>query len=98
MLDLGLLILRLAVGLVLAAHGAQKLFGWFGGPRLSGTARFFGSLGLRPAGAWALITALAEAAGGLLTALGLLGPVGPALLAGVMLVAAVLVHRRHGFW
>ena len=98
MLDLGILALRLTLGLVLAAHGAQKLFGWFGGPRLSGTAHFLGSLGLRPPRVWAVVVGLAEFGGGLLTASGFLGPVGPALIVAVMIVAMALVHARHGFW
>jgi putative oxidoreductase len=98
MIDAGLLVLRVAVGLILAAHGAQKLFGWFGGPRIAGMTGFMQSLGLRPARFWAIVVALGELAGGLLTAAGLLGPIGPALLAGDMLGAALLVHWAHGFW
>jgi putative oxidoreductase len=74
LMDLGILILRLVVGLVFMAHGSQKLFGWFGGPGLGGTAQFFQSLGLRPTHVWAAIAGLAEFVGGALTALGFLGP------------------------
>jgi putative oxidoreductase len=98
MLDLGLALLRVVIGLTLAAHGAQKLFGWFGGHKIRGTAQFFSSLGLRPAIFWAVVVGLAEFGGGLLTALGLLGPVGPALLAGNMLGTIILVHWTKGFW
>lgn len=98
MLDLGLVIVRAAFGLCLAAHGAQKMFGWFGGPGLNRATGFFGSLGLRPARFWAIAAAFAEFGGGLLIALGLLGPVGPALVLAVMIAAAWLVHRAHGFW
>jgi putative oxidoreductase len=98
MLDLGLLIVRTAFGLCLAAHGAQKAFGWFGGPGLNGATGFFGSLGLRPPRFWATTAAVAEVGGGLLIALGLLGPVGPALALAVMIAAAWLEHRAHGFW
>jgi putative oxidoreductase len=98
MIDLGLALLRVVIGLTLAAHGAQKLFGWFGGHKIRGTAQFFSSLGLRPAIFWAVVVGLAEFGGGLLTALGLLGPVGPALLAGNMLGTIILVHWDKGFW
>jgi putative oxidoreductase len=98
MLDLGLLVLRAVFGLCLAAHGAQKACGWFGGPGVNGATGFFGSLGLRPARFWAVTAAVAELGGGLLIALGLLGPVGPALALAVMIAAAWLVHRPHGFW
>ena len=98
MLDLGLVILRVVIGLIVAAHGAQKLFGWFGGHRIEGTAQFLSSLGVRPATFWAVIVGIAEFGGGLLTAAGLLGPVGPALLVGAMLAATALVHWDKGFW
>jgi putative oxidoreductase len=96
--DVGFLILRLVVGAVFIGHGAQKLFGWFGGHGLSGTAQFMGSLGLRPAHFWAAVVAFAELVGGLLIALGFLGPVGPALVLAVMLVAILAVHWTKGFW
>ena len=95
-LSAGLLVARLALGLLMAGHGAQKLFGWFGGHGLDGTAGFFESLGFRPGRAFATAAALAEIGGGLLLALGLLGPVGPALIVSVMIVAALTVHRNHG--
>jgi putative oxidoreductase len=94
----GLLLARLALGLLIAAHGAQKLFGWFGGHGLHGTAGFFESLGFRPGRPFALAAALAEFGGGLLVALGLLGPVGPALIIAVMIVAALTVHRAGGLF
>jgi putative oxidoreductase len=92
----GLLVARLVLGLLMAGHGAQKLFGWFGGHGLAGTAGFFESLGFRPGRAFAAAAALAEVGGGLLVALGLLGPVGPALIISVMIVAALTVHWGHG--
>ena len=92
----GLLVGRLVLGLLMAAHGAQKLFGWFGGYGLAGTGGFFESLGFRPGRAFAAAAALAEVGGGLLVALGFLGPVGPALIISVMIVAALTVHRGHG--
>ena len=92
----GLLVARLVLGLLMAGHGAQKLFGWFGGHGLDGTAGFFESLGFRPGRAFATAAGLAEVGGGLLLALGLLGPVGSALIISVMIVAALTVHRNKG--
>jgi putative oxidoreductase len=94
----GLLIVRLVAGLLMAAHGTQKLFGWFGGYGLAGTGGFLEGLGFRPGQLFAAAAALSELAGGLLIALGLLGPVGPALVLAVMIVAAVSVHWRHGLF
>jgi putative oxidoreductase len=81
----------------MAAHGAQKLFGWFGGHGLAGTAGFFESVGFRPGRALALAAGLGETASGLLIALGLLGPVGPAVMLSVMIVASSL-HWNHGLF
>ncbi|MBA3319687.1 MAG: DoxX family protein, partial [Gemmatimonadales bacterium] len=92
----GLLVGRLALGLLMAAHGTQKLFGWFGGHGLAGTGGFFESLGFRPGRAFAAAAAVTEIGGGLLVALGFLGPVGPALIVSVMVVAALTVHWGHG--
>src|SRR6185369_14156924 len=96
-MSLGLLIIRLIFGLLMAAHGAQKAFGWFGGYGLSGTGGFMESLGFRPGRLFAAAAAYTELAGGLLLALGFLGPVGPALVLSVMIVAAVTVHW-HGIF
>jgi putative oxidoreductase len=94
----GLLILRLGLGLLMAAHGAQKLFGWFGGHGLAGTAGFFEALGFRPGRVFAAAAAGSEFVSGILVALGLFGPVGPALMLSVMIVAAVTVHLPHGLF
>lgn len=93
----GLLIGRLVVGLGLAAHGAQKLFGWFGGHGLGGTAGYFESIGYRPGRPYATLAGLGEFTGGLLVALGALGAVGPALMLTVMIVA-VMQKRENGFF
>jgi putative oxidoreductase len=93
----GLFFLRAVVGLTLFAHGAQKLFGWFGGPGPRGTAGFFGSLGFRSAPVMAVVAGLSEAAG-LLFAAGLLTPVAALAMASVMVVAVGSVHRRNGFF
>ena len=79
LLDLGFLIARVMIGLLMAAHGAQKLFGWFGGHGLKATGEFMGQLGFRPARLFATSAALGELASGVLIAVGLLGPAGPAI-------------------
>jgi|SRR5690348_6531410 putative oxidoreductase len=96
--DLGLLVLRVVLGLIFAAHGSQKLFGWFGGYGLAGTGGFMETLGFRPGKAFATAASLAEFVGGLLLALGFLGPVGPALMISVMVVAMMTVHRKNKFF
>jgi putative oxidoreductase len=95
---LGLLMARLVVGLAMAAHGAQKAFGWFGGYGLKATGGYFESMGFRPGIAFAALAAGSEIAGGLLLATGLLGPVGPALIVLVMIVAAGVAHVKNGFF
>src|ERR1700686_522051 len=96
--NLGLLLIRLIFGLAMVAHGSQKLFGWFGGYGLAGTGGFLESLGFRPGHRFAAAAALSEFVGGWLFALGLFGPVGPALILAVMLVASISVHLRNGFF
>jgi putative oxidoreductase len=97
-MDAGLLLARMVLGLLMAAHGSQKLFGWFGGYGLAGTGGFFESLGFRPGRFFAMAAGVTEFAGGLLLALGLLGPLGPAMVISVMIVAAVTVHLSHGLF
>ncbi len=97
-MDTGLLLARLIIGLALAAHGSQKLFGWFGGYGIKGTGGWMESLGYKPGAAFALAAGLGELGGGLLMALGLLGAIGPALIVMVMLVAIFSVHAKNGFW
>ena len=97
-MDIGLLILRLVVGLGLAAHGAQKLFGWFGGYGIKGTGGFFETLGFRPGTFFATASGLSETLGGLLMVFGLFGPVGPMLVIATMVVAIFSVHIKNGFW
>jgi putative oxidoreductase len=86
------------VGLTLAAHGAQKLFGWWGGSGMAGWTQVVTKLRIRPAALWAWIAALSEFGGGLLLALGLLFPFGSFAIAGAMLVAIATVHWPNGFW
>jgi putative oxidoreductase len=97
-MDAGILIARVLLGLAIGAHGTQKLFGWFGGYGPRGTGAYFDSLGFRPGVVFALAAGLGEVVGGLLTVGGLLGPVGPALIVLVMLVAMLAVHWPHGFF
>jgi len=92
----GLLIARVVLGSLMVVHGGQKLFGWLGGYGLRGTGGFFEQLGFRPGVLFAGAAAVTEVASGLLVALGLLGPIGPALMISVMLVAAVSVHLHNG--
>jgi putative oxidoreductase len=98
MKDLALLIIRLTVGTLLAGHGAQKLFGWFGGRGLKATGTRYETLGLRPGQDWALTAGLSEFGGGLLTALGLLYPLGPISLISAMSMASIKVHADKPIW
>lgn len=95
--DLGLSVLRVVVGGVVAAHGLQK-FGYLGGRGLKTVGQGFQNLGFRPGYVWATIVALAEAGGGLLTILGLGGPTGPTAIAANLAVAMLVVHWPKGFW
>ena len=97
-MSIGLLLLRLVVGLLLVGHGTQKLFGWFGGGGLDGTARNFASLGYRPGRVMAMLGGMAETLGGLSLALGFLTPLGSAAIIGAMLNAILSVHLPKGVW
>jgi len=94
----GLLLLRLVVGLVFAAHGSQKLFGSFGGGGPRGTAEGFASMGFRLPLAMAVLAGLGEFGGGLLLALGFLTPLAALAMTIVMLNAIVSAHLKNGFW
>jgi putative oxidoreductase len=95
-LSIGLLLARVVIGPLMAAHGAQKLFGWFGGPGLNTTGEFMTQLGFRPGRLFAAVASVTEIASGILVAFGFLGPIGPALMLSVMIIAAVTVHWRNG--
>jgi putative oxidoreductase len=97
-LGTGLLLARLILGVLMVAHGGQKLFGWLGGYGIAGTAGFFEQLGFRPGRLFVVTASLSEVVSGILIALGLFGPVGPALLLSVMIVAAVSVHWKGGLF
>jgi putative oxidoreductase len=91
----GLLVVRLAVGLTMAAHGYAKIFQ---GGGLAGTARWFESIGMRPGRLHASLAALTEIGGGALFACGLLTPLAAGAIIALMLVAAWTVHRENGFF
>ncbi|MGA5414412.1 DoxX family protein [Streptomyces pseudogriseolus] len=95
--DLGLLLLRLGTGGVLAAHGSQKLLGWFGGGGIEGTGQFMDSIGYAPGKVSATAAGVAELGGGLLLALGLATPAAGAAAAGAM-AGASAVHTPNGFF
>jgi putative oxidoreductase len=95
---LGLLIIRFVIGSVMAAHGAQKLLGWFGGHGLGKTGEFFAGMGFQPGRAFAAAASLAEITSGVLVTIGFLGPIGPALMISVMIVAIATVHWHNGLF
>ncbi|TMA84443.1 MAG: DoxX family protein [Deltaproteobacteria bacterium] len=97
-MNIGLLIIRLIVGLTLVAHGAQKLFGRLGGGGLAGTGEMLEKMGLRPGKPYALLAGLTEAGGGLMLAAGLLTPVASAAIIAVMAVAIEVAHASKGFF
>ena len=93
--DVGLLILRVVLGLTLAAHGLNK---FFGGGKIPGTARWFESIGMKPGKFHATVAASTETAAGVGLAAGLLTPIPAAGFVSLMLVAAWTVHRANGFF
>ena len=101
--DLGLLVLRVAIGGVVLAHGLIKI-GWpismgaRGAAAVRGVAGFFGSMGLWPPMFWALAAVVAEIGGSLLMILGLGGPIGPGLVFGDMVIVTIVAHWPAGFW
>jgi putative oxidoreductase len=96
--NVALFLLRLTVGGLLAGHGAQKLFGWFEGPGMAGTRGMMDSIGLKPGHRWAPLAGISEFGGGLMTALGLGGPLGPIAAMGSMGMATGTVHRGKPIW
>ena len=91
-------ILRVPIGLILAAHGAQKLFGWFGGNGLAGTAQWLSSMGIEPGYLMALLAGGAEFFGGLALVIGLLTRPAALVAAFTMLVAIFSVHIGNGLF
>lgn len=96
--DIGLLILRLATGGLLSGHGSQKVFGWFNGPGLKGTAAWLESMGMQPGTPWAAAASASEFGGGMLTTLGFLFPLGPIATMGSMVMATGKVHWGKPVW
>jgi putative oxidoreductase len=97
-IDAGLAALRITIGLIFAAHGAQKAFGWWKGPGYAGWTGAIGKMGFRPAALWAFVSVVAELGAGLLLALGLLTPLAAAGLVGQGIVIIARVHWANGFW
>jgi putative oxidoreductase len=97
-INVGIFVLRLLTGLLFIGHGAQKLFGWFGGHGLQATAKWLEGLNYRPARFWALCAGLGELLGGLGLALGLFTPIAAALIIGVLFTAILKVHWANGLW
>lgn len=96
--DLGLLALRLVVGLVFAAHGAQKAFGWWQGPGFDRWTKAMAAMKIQPAAIWAFVSTAAELVGGLAVAIGLFTPFFAALLVAQSVVIVVVAHLPKGFW
>ncbi|MDQ0200962.1 DoxX family protein [Neobacillus ginsengisoli] len=99
MADIGLLIIRLVVGLTFVGHGAQKLFGWFGGTGINKTGEWLESIGIKTgAKIWATLAGIFELIGGLLFATGILSWLGAIMIVIVMIDAIFTVHGKNGYW
>jgi len=98
LIDIAVLILRLAVGVIFVAHGMQKLFGAFGGGGIDGLAKLLENIGLAAPVFWAWVAAIAEGAGGLFLLLGVVPRISAGMILIVMTVAIVKVHGSNGFF
>ncbi|MEI4801099.1 DoxX family protein [Bacillus sp. NPDC077411] len=98
MMNIGLLIIRLIIGITFMGHGAQKLFGWFGGHGLKGTGGWMESIGLRPGVFMAFMAGATELLGGFLFAAGIFTWIGALFIVGTMLVSIITVHGKNGYW
>ncbi len=96
--DLGLVLVRVVVGVLMFAHGAQKLFGWFNGYGIEGTGGYFESIGYRSGMRMSVLAGVTETGAGVLLALGLLTPLAAAALVGLMINVAIAGHGNNGFW
>jgi putative oxidoreductase len=96
--DLALLVLRTIMGSLMLGHGAQKLFGWWGGSGVEGTSAWLESAGLRPGRPWAILAGGSEFGGGMLSLLGLLNPLGPLGVIGAMAMATRKAHWGNPIW
>jgi putative oxidoreductase len=97
-MELGLFLIHATVGVLLAGHGAQKLFGWFGGHGIEGTGGFMETLRLRPGRHMAFAAGASELFGGVLLALGLATPLAALVIGSTMLVASLTAHAGKGPW
>src|SRR4030088_2034046 len=97
-MNIALLLFRVVIGVTLAGHGAQKLFGWFGGPGPVRLRQVFEKQGYKPAWFWVSLAILGELGGGLSLALGFLTPLGAAGIFGAMFMAIFKSHWKNGFW
>lgn len=98
MIDLALLVLRVVIGGLLAGHGAQKAFGWFSGPGIEGASGHMEKMGLKPGNAWASLAVMGELGGGVLTVLGLGGPIPSILSSSAMKMATFKAHAGKPIW
>lgn len=98
MIDIGLLILRVCLGAMFALHGMQKVFGLFAGPGVNGFAKYLASIGFAPPVFWAYVAGCTELVGGLFLVLGLFTRGAAAFLCALILIAAVKVHLKNGFF
>ncbi|MRN54122.1 DoxX family protein [Paenibacillus monticola] len=98
MVSVALLLLRVVIGVAFVGHGAQKLFGWFGGYGPKGTGGYMESIGMKPGVAMAVLAGLMELVGGILFVAGLFTPVAAVLIIATMLGAIIKVHAPNGFW
>jgi len=96
--NIGILLLRVTLGLTFMGHGSQKLFGWFKGGGWQGTTTMITHMGIRPVWFWTLVSSVSEFGGGLLVFLGFLSPLGSLGIIAAMLTAIIKVHWRAGFW
>lgn len=98
MISVGILLMRLVIGIAFIGHGAQKLFGWFGGYGPKGTGGWMESIGIKPGVTMAVLAGLMELVGGFMFAAGLLTPVAAVLIVATMLGAIIKGHAPNGFW
>ncbi len=98
MADLALLVIRVWLGVTFFLHGSQKLFGWFGGGGIAGTAGYLEGVGIRPGRFWAVLAGLGELGGGVLVGFGFLTPLGALAIVITMVVAISAVAGKRGFW
>jgi len=98
MLNWGILILRLGIGIMFTAHGLQKAFGFFGGPGIKGFSQMLSGLGFAPAMPWAYLAAYTEALGGIFLIMGLYTRSSAAMLLVLIVIAAIKVHLGKGFF